>query len=234
MFHVHDGYRRTFRIPARSFNMLAKFCNNVTPGFGMKIKRPNEPSHATPVVFEVDTKELADVGFAMVPVKGTSETDAAFAARAPLGEIEYVEDMENETAADKVDRLGVSNVAARLDHRHALPFWINPEFGETGNVQPEEVYVPDEGEDTSQMDFSGSSPYAARADHTHVFATEGATVEDLTLYDVYRANSASSHYWGVPYTFNFVNGLLVGLTQGSAIDLFDNASASNPTITNPA
>ena len=62
--------------------------------------------------------------------------------------------------------------------------------------------------------------------------TEGASVTNLTLYDVYRVNTASSHYQGTPYTFTFENGLLTNVTAGSTIDLFTNSTPSNPTISN--
>ena len=229
MFHVHDGYRKTFRIPARSFNNLAKFCNYHCAGFGIDIKRPDEPSSANPVTFSLNTKDLASAGYVPIPQRGTEETDAAYSARTEMGEIEFVEDVENETATDKVARIGTSRFAAPLDHGHALPFWINPEYGETGNVQPEDVYVPKAGEDISGVDFSGSSPYAARADHTHVFATEGATVEDLVVYQLYRP-TGQYNYYGLPITMQFVNGLLTSATAGTAVNLNDLSAPNEPTI----
>ena len=229
MFHVHDGYRKTFRIPARSFNFLAKFCNYHCAGFGIDIKRPDEPSSANPVTFTLNTKDLASAGYVPIPQRETGETDAAYSARTGMGEIEFVEDMENESAADRIARVGTSRFAAPLDHVHALPFWINPEDGETGNVQPTDIYIPDADEDTSSLDLSGSSPYAARADHTHLLVTEGATVTNLHVYQIYKP-AGTGHYYGIPITLEFANGLLVSATAGTVVDLNDQASPNTPTI----
>ena len=168
MFHVHDGYRKMLRIPARAFNLVAKFCNNISAGFGISIRRPNEPSHSDPVLISINMNDLAEAGIGTVHKKGENETDAQFAGRATPEDV--VGHKENETDAEKIARLGTSKNVARADHKHMMPFGINPRADgddAADNVQPEEVYAPDEGEDVSETDLSGTSPFAARADHTH-------------------------------------------------------------------
>ena len=112
--------------------------------------------------------EMLELGYTKRPRKiDTEETNAEYAEwAAPQDVANYKED---ETTAEKLERVGTSKLAAPLDHVHRMPFGINPlaDGEEEGNVQPEEVYVPDEGEDVSETDLSGTSPYAARADHTH-------------------------------------------------------------------
>lgn len=127
MFHVHDGYRKTFRIPARSFNFLAKFCNNLSPGFGITMRRPEKPSATNPVTVAVNTEDLAEVGFATLQANATAEgqTVAELVSSAtPADVAEYDED---ETDEEKQARIGTSNCAARADHQHMMPKTVDNE-----------------------------------------------------------------------------------------------------------
>lgn len=120
MFHVHDGWRKTFRIPARAINLLAKFCNNLSPGFGIDIRRPEEPSASNPVAISVNTADLAEAGFAALQPNAAADgqTTAQLAeANAPE---DVVEADDDETVEEKAARIGTSSAAARADHVHAF------------------------------------------------------------------------------------------------------------------
>ena len=58
MFHVKDDFKKTLRFPAKTFNRIAKFCNNMVAGFGITLKRPDDPTTANPVVVEVNNSDL--------------------------------------------------------------------------------------------------------------------------------------------------------------------------------
>lgn len=197
MFHVFDGYRKTFRIPARSFNSLAKFCNNVTAGFGIKIRRPEEPSVSNPVSISVNTNDLSEAGFATLQAKepGDGQTLAALVAAATPADV--AEHDADETDADKQKRIGTSNCAARADHQHMMPFAINPlRDGEDGtdNVPATALRVLADGEAEEDVDMSGTSDKAARADHTHVLplaAADDATTEIRVLEEGESADALS-------------------------------------------
>lgn len=185
MFHVHDGYRKTFRIPARAFNFLAKFCNNLSPGFGITMRRPEEPSSSNPVTVAVNTEDLTEAGFATLQANATAEgqTVAELVSSAtPADVAEYDADEADE---DKQARIGASNCAARADHQHMMPFAINPlADGEdaANNVAATDLYVPTDGETADDVDLSGTSSYAARADHTHILPLAAADGETTEIY----------------------------------------------------
>jgi len=224
MFHVFDEYRKMMRIPARAFNALAKFCNNLSGGWGINIERPDSPSHSAPVRIEVNPNDLTEAGFTRVPVQGGDETNADFAARATPCDCEGPD--VNETDAEKVARVGTSNEAARADHVHRMPFGINPlADGDdaANNVPSEDIYVPDEDEDTSDLDLSGTSDKAARADHTHKLPFTGYNTDSggLKLYANIHKITGSSHYAGTPCTFTIENGIITDIQIDNEIDLFN-------------
>ena len=195
MFHVHDGYRKTFRIPARSFNLLAKFCNNVTAGFGITLRRPEEPSVSNPVTVSVNTDELAEAGFATLqanaPDADAGLTPAALAEAATPADI--AERDADETDEEKVARIGTSSAAARADHVHRMPFSLNPladgEDGE-GNVAATALRVLADGETEDGVDLSGTSDKAARADHTHVLPLAAANDGTAEIHVLGESESA--------------------------------------------
>ncbi len=222
MFHVFDDYTNRFKIPARDFNALAKFCNSLSPGTGINIRRPDRPSHSNPVQVSVNPQDLFNLGFPMRPAKKSSEeTNAHYAAWAtPEDVAEYV---ESETDAEKIARIGTSRLAAPLDHQHRMPFGINPlKTGDDGenNVASEEVYLLEEDEDISQIDLSGTSQYAARADHTHPMPADGVSVSERVVYENIYSPSGTSHYYGTKVVVTIKSGLVTRWESQGVFDLF--------------
>lgn len=55
MWHLFDGYKRRHALPrASQLNLIARILNNLTPGPGIKMRRPDLPTPAAPVEISVD------------------------------------------------------------------------------------------------------------------------------------------------------------------------------------
>lgn len=185
MFHVYDGYRKTFRIPARAFNFLAKFCNNLSPGFGITMRRPEEPSASNPVTVAVNPTELIESGFATLQANAPADGQTVAELVSTATPADVADYDPNEEDADKQARIGSSSAAARADHQHMMPFALNPlADGENAasNVAATDLQVLDDGETSEDVDLSGSSSYAARADHTHALPLAAANDETTEIY----------------------------------------------------
>ena len=126
MFHVDDNLKNRFRIPVGWHNAVARFLNNLVPGFGLRLARPDNPSPSNPVTVEIDQDALDTLGYARVPTPTDAGTaDAEMAAYAPE-DVELAPMGENGDAAEETDRekaarVGSSPRAARADHKHLDP-----------------------------------------------------------------------------------------------------------------
>lgn len=221
MFHVYDEHTNRFRIPARDFNAVASFCNNFIGGVGVTVKCPDRPGRGNPVRVSLNEREMLELGYTKRPRRtAAAETEAEYVEwAAPQDVANYKED---ETTAEKLERVGTSKLAAPLDHVHRMPFGINPlaDGEEEDNVQPEEIYAPDEGEDVSETDLSGTSPYAARADHTHPLPADGVHVSERVIYENIYSPSGTSHYYGTKVTVTIKAGLVTQWDVEGVYDLF--------------
>lgn len=241
MLHIRDDFKNRFRIPAEEFNKVARFINNLIGGAFVDVQKGGSVGTQCPVTIDlkVDKLKEVDFGYAKTPSKKVDdqgeedETDAEYADRCAPKMPDFVEDPDAESASDKIDRMGTKQTAARVDHRHLLPFWINPDIdGNDGtenggdNVQPEDVYIPDEDEDTSDLDLSGSSNRAARADHSHKFVTDGASGVDTYMYhDIYKPDG-TSHYYGSKVHVKINQGLIILWEELGVYDMFTGTQVS--------
>ncbi len=119
MFHLHDIKNR-LRVPCAWFNRVAAFLNNLAPGFGISIRRPDNPTSGDPVEIAVDPEGLDKLGFArLAPHK--DDTSLALADRAGNAPKTVLAPLANESNTDKAARVGTSMFAARADHEHRMP-----------------------------------------------------------------------------------------------------------------
>lgn len=111
MFGIFKKYKRLFgRDAARSFNLMAAFLTNLCGDESIDIDRPDDPSTGNPPCISVNREWLEDF------VENLEE--APTAADAPLPVAAHV---DNETDAQKLARIGSSDIKAPLDHVHRLP-----------------------------------------------------------------------------------------------------------------
>lgn len=234
MLHIRDDFKNRFRIPAEEFNKVARFINNLVGGVFIDVQKGDSVGTQSPVTIDIKVDKLKEVdfGYAKTPSKKVDdqgeedETDAEYADRCSPKMPDFVSDPDAERARDKIDRMGTKQTAARVDHRHLLPFWINPtadgddgtENG-GGNVRSKDIYVPEENEDTSDLDLSGSSPRAARADHTHKLPFHGVTQESKTIFLNIHKPVGTYNLHGTPVTIKIENGIITEWDEGNDVDL---------------
>ena len=132
MFHLHDIKNR-LRVPCAWFNRVAAFLNNLAPGFGISIRRPDNPTSGDPVEIAVDPEGLDKLGFArLAPHK--NDTSLSLADRAGNAPKTVLAPVANESNTDKAARVGTSMFAARADHEHRLPSgYLNHSHSYTAN-----------------------------------------------------------------------------------------------------
>ena len=126
MFHIDDSLKNRFRIPVEWHNTVARFLNNLVPGFGVRIVRPDNPGPSNPVTVELDPEAVDALGYARVPTPTEGgDAVAEMAAHAPEDVMQAPMDAngaaDEEKEDDKAARVGSSAFAARADHRHLDP-----------------------------------------------------------------------------------------------------------------
>ena len=131
MFHIEDRFKNRFRVPRIWFNRVGSYLNNLCPGFGIRMERPDRPGPGHPIIIEVDPEAMETFGFARTPMFDEDTTNATKAACAPAAVAVY---KANETDAEKAARVGTSSMAAPLDHVHRLPSTVATTSHVHGNV----------------------------------------------------------------------------------------------------
>lgn len=131
MFHIEDRFKNRFRVPRLWFNRVGSYLNNLCPGPGIHMERPDRPGPGRPVIIEVDPEGVGALGFARTPMFDENTTDATKATCAPAAVAVY---KANETDAEKAARVGTSSLAAPLDHVHRLPSTVATTSHVHGNV----------------------------------------------------------------------------------------------------
>lgn len=131
MFHIEDRFKNRFRVPRLWFNRVGSYLNNLCPGPGIHMERPDRPGPGRPVIIEVDPEGVEALGFARTPMFDENTTNATKATCAPAAVAVY---KANETDAEKAARVGTSSLAAPLDHVHRLPSTVATTSHVHGNV----------------------------------------------------------------------------------------------------
>ena len=114
-FHIKDDFQPgapVSSIGVSWFNSVASFLNRLVGGFGIKVTK-NDNGVST---VEIDGNDLRDLGFAYDPNTVLS-TKAEWVAAAPK---DVKPPASGETDAQKIARVGKSNVAAPIDHVHRM------------------------------------------------------------------------------------------------------------------